>query len=299
MLQSPDLFIAIWGLPGYTFKGLYKEVVKRLGSSVQNYIIAARVAQGYDEMETSTPEERLEIIGRWQALQVEATTQQSKKPKKSGAGASDAEKRRVEGLSTETVKLSLSDADDAMFDEAIKQSVAATSTGNSVEDDWIARAIRASVTELRQAASQGDGDEALQRAINASIKQAQGTEVNPKRLDDQRVRSLSGKGVSKKTQHNPAPEANPQNPSSNPAEVDTDDDENVKEAIKRSQEDSRFQRSNSAELDKAIAESLTSARGYDERNIGADEEERIVMDYVKRQSLLEDKIRENVTGKED
>ncbi|KAL2443724.1 Sterol 3-beta-glucosyltransferase UGT80B1 [Exophiala dermatitidis] len=56
---------AIWGLPGYTAKGLYAEISKRFGSSVQNYIIAARVAQGYEDWKSSTPEESAQIVSKW------------------------------------------------------------------------------------------------------------------------------------------------------------------------------------------------------------------------------------------
>lgn len=55
----------IWGLPGYTAKGIYAEVAKHFGSSVQNYIIAARTAQGYEDWKNSTPEEREQIIEAW------------------------------------------------------------------------------------------------------------------------------------------------------------------------------------------------------------------------------------------
>ncbi|KAK6383613.1 hypothetical protein LTS17_002905 [Exophiala oligosperma] len=55
----------IWGLPGYTAKGIYAEVAKHFGSSVQNYIIAARTAQGFDEWKNSTPEERESIVRAW------------------------------------------------------------------------------------------------------------------------------------------------------------------------------------------------------------------------------------------
>ncbi|KAL3423468.1 glycosyltransferase family 28 domain-containing protein [Phlyctema vagabunda] len=56
---------AIWGLPGYTFMGIHKEVRKMFGSSVLNYIIAARTAQGYEDYKTATKEERLDVITRW------------------------------------------------------------------------------------------------------------------------------------------------------------------------------------------------------------------------------------------
>lgn len=57
--------IAIWGLPGYAFMGVNKEIKKMFGSSVLNYIIAARTAKGFEDAQTCTPEERAEIIYRW------------------------------------------------------------------------------------------------------------------------------------------------------------------------------------------------------------------------------------------
>ncbi|KAI1628039.1 sterol 3beta-glucosyltransferase [Exophiala viscosa] len=61
----------IWGLPGYTAKGIYAEVAKHFGSSVQNYIIAARTAQGFEDWKNSTPEERDAIISAWKDNKVE------------------------------------------------------------------------------------------------------------------------------------------------------------------------------------------------------------------------------------
>ncbi|CAN9319441.1 unnamed protein product [Alternaria alternata] len=54
-----------WSVPGYAMKGLYQEMVKSKGKSVQNYIIAARIAQGYDEASEVTQEERDEIVKTW------------------------------------------------------------------------------------------------------------------------------------------------------------------------------------------------------------------------------------------
>src|SRR5256885_1542852 len=61
----------IWGLPGYTFKGIYAEIQKHFGHSVQNYIIAARTTQGYEEWKESSPEQRMQIISAWKGVQVE------------------------------------------------------------------------------------------------------------------------------------------------------------------------------------------------------------------------------------
>jgi UDP:flavonoid glycosyltransferase YjiC (YdhE family) len=61
----------IWGIPGYAAKGLYAELQKHFGSSVQNYIIAARTAQGYEEWKDSTPEQRAIIVNAWKSQQDE------------------------------------------------------------------------------------------------------------------------------------------------------------------------------------------------------------------------------------
>ncbi|KAI9805891.1 MAG: hypothetical protein M1825_000505 [Sarcosagium campestre] len=62
---------AIWGVPGYTFKGIYKELQKHFGSSVQNYIIAARTAQGYEDLKSASEAEKSDIISRWHAAEAE------------------------------------------------------------------------------------------------------------------------------------------------------------------------------------------------------------------------------------
>ncbi|KAH7394543.1 hypothetical protein BKA66DRAFT_303361 [Pyrenochaeta sp. MPI-SDFR-AT-0127] len=59
-----------WSVPGYAMKGLYQEMVKNKGQSVQNYIIAARIAQGYDEASTISQHEQDEIVSRWKYIKV-------------------------------------------------------------------------------------------------------------------------------------------------------------------------------------------------------------------------------------
>lgn len=58
------------------------------------------------------------------------------------------------------------------FEEAIKASVAATSTGDTFQDQMIEKAIRASVKELRTSSNEVDYRTALQRAIQASIAES-------------------------------------------------------------------------------------------------------------------------------
>lgn len=51
--------------------GIYKELQKYCGSSVQNYIAAARTVQGYEDWKASDQIERLEVIRRWREVQPE------------------------------------------------------------------------------------------------------------------------------------------------------------------------------------------------------------------------------------
>ena len=60
---------AAWAIPGYTMKGIYKEMKLHSGSSVQNYIIASRTAQGFDEYRQSTEQERRDVVERWKQMQ--------------------------------------------------------------------------------------------------------------------------------------------------------------------------------------------------------------------------------------
>ncbi len=59
-----------WSVPGYAMKGLYQEMVKNKGKSVQNYIIAARIAQGYDEASNLSQHEKDDIIRRWKYVKL-------------------------------------------------------------------------------------------------------------------------------------------------------------------------------------------------------------------------------------
>lgn len=51
--------------------GIHKEVRKLFGSSVLNYVISARTAQGFEEYKDSTLQERQDIIARWREHKTE------------------------------------------------------------------------------------------------------------------------------------------------------------------------------------------------------------------------------------
>lgn len=59
-------------------KGIYKELQKPFGANVQNYIIAARTAQGFEELQSCTADEHADIISRWHC--VHKNTKRKKNP---------------------------------------------------------------------------------------------------------------------------------------------------------------------------------------------------------------------------
>ncbi|KAK3044534.1 hypothetical protein LTS18_001007, partial [Coniosporium uncinatum] len=52
---------AIYGIPAYTMKGIHAEIQKQYGASTNNYIIAARTAQGLEELQSLSRDQRAEI----------------------------------------------------------------------------------------------------------------------------------------------------------------------------------------------------------------------------------------------
>lgn len=60
---------ALFAIPSYFMKGVDKEVKKLFGGNVQNYIIASRAAQGYEEWLQSSDAEKQKVIDRWKLIQ--------------------------------------------------------------------------------------------------------------------------------------------------------------------------------------------------------------------------------------
>jgi hypothetical protein len=60
---------AMLGVLGHSMKGVHKEVQKMYGSNVQNYIVASRVAQGYEDWLLSSDADKEDVIVRWKLIQ--------------------------------------------------------------------------------------------------------------------------------------------------------------------------------------------------------------------------------------
>jgi hypothetical protein len=187
-------YSAIWGLPGYTFQGIAKEIQKHLGTSVQSYILAARTAQGYEDWNSSSELEHLDIINRWHHIQAglksntnkctaidehmrkaeEKIGEWKKSRKESGDESHFDRKKSAEQKQKSNKKVSKYDFR-CLFDRGTSDNRRAQElpiTGNKEgEDAQFEQAINASVT----ATSRGDPEEdrLIARAIRASVAELQ------------------------------------------------------------------------------------------------------------------------------
>lgn len=59
----------VWGLAGYPLDGIHKNLRKSLSRSSTKHFIAARIAQGIEEMCASGAEERAEVIRVWHQME--------------------------------------------------------------------------------------------------------------------------------------------------------------------------------------------------------------------------------------
>lgn len=324
-----------------------------MGSSVQNYIIAARTAQGYEEWKSSTEEERLDIISRWHTVQLKLNSGKSK-PSKDGETSPggfmktrhmsfDERKKFAEEKQRKKQKPGAKAASQSPYfsrsrsghrqshtdpgsggnapehselEEAIQRSVTATSRGDPEQDKLIERAIRASVAELQLAEQEGDEQEALNRAIQASVAEASqgrasatladphsgkdGASDQDRVLEETLHRSLQ-EHQSHNEQHSEAA-----NNEWDDSGIETDDDENIQEAIELSKQNvssdvrpGHVAAEQDQELQKAIDASKQAHTLREEDNARAKTEEDIVLEYVKKQSLAEQEHRRRLelTGK--
>ncbi|KAL8765033.1 MAG: hypothetical protein Q9209_007759 [Squamulea sp. 1 TL-2023] len=322
---------AFMSLPAYTFSGIYKELQKHFGSSVQNYIVAARLAQGYEDLAASAEQQRLDVIERWQATQIELH-KEKEKVKHCGsqqqshcvflrvknathAGLEERKKNTRDGKLHKNPGLprhgtsarkedenifsltrqsacdgDLTHTDSATFEEAIQQSVRATSHGDPQQDAMIERAIRASVKELRAASKTGNESQAIQRAIKVSVAEAarartamEADDAPALHDEDRSINLTLQRSMSSHPERGSSIAGSQDDPG-----VDTDDDDNIRIARERSKSDHQQSQQMQEHLPKE-----------EERSDKVRTEEEIVLEFVKKQSLLEEEYQRSHASKDE
>ena len=165
----------------------------------------------------------------------------------------------------------------------------------------IERAIRASLMELQAASHHGDDEAAIQRAIKASVKEAQRARAaSSKEFDgadehDQHLKSAIEQSLQEHGHLTRAQSAPSNNEVFEDSGVDTDDDEHVKAAIERSKTDLGAG-GKDEELEKAIELSKRAGEDHAQELSKTKTEERIVLDYVKKQSALEEEHKQKMAS---
>jgi hypothetical protein len=59
----------LWGLAGYPLTGLRRKLLKSLGKTQECQVILSRIAQGREEMQASTPEQRALVVKKWNSIE--------------------------------------------------------------------------------------------------------------------------------------------------------------------------------------------------------------------------------------
>ncbi|KAL8853540.1 MAG: hypothetical protein Q9198_010973 [Flavoplaca austrocitrina] len=155
----------------------------------------------------------------------------------------------------------------------------------------IERAIRASVTELQAASNSGDENKAIQRAIRASAAeatQARNAVVAGNGPDSNEKGHELHQAVQRSMSLNYQGDRASEYEGGDDSGVDTDEDENIKTAIERSRSDHH--------QPQGAVEQLPREGEHPHR---ARTDEEIVLDYVQKQSLLEEEHRRALASRAD
>lgn len=307
---------AIYGIPGYTMQGVYKEVQKQFGSTVQNYIISARTAQGFDDYQKSSLEERQDVIMRWTVLQanlkkkrnpdemVKDILAEQMKKKEAWLGSRKARDEKapiksdvsgvtvgVEGRGQPTtpggvhISLDAETADQLAIKEAIRQSVLQTSEGDTARDAEVEQGIIASLAEVQRnhaARSDNHDDPEMKQAMEESAADAERHERERKEYDAELERALAHslreqRGWDDVSDGEDSPPLSVKTLADQPDQPPAYDPGHVEGTTQE-----EFERQQGA--------------GGGEKTQQEKTEEQIVMEYVKKQSLLEQKSRQNATA---
>ena len=186
---------------------MYQELQKRVGSSSQNYIIAARVTQGHDDWQNASAEEKQEIIRKWNILkadlkkkknpgkeqldQMHAFVSEHKERKRSWQDRRKAKKSgSIPQIKTPTESQESIVTGGLPTDPVAPVELPASERGQTIaeeEDEKAERAeleeaIRKSVTET----SRGDPeqDETIERAIRASLAELDRERASAEETDE-------------------------------------------------------------------------------------------------------------------
>jgi hypothetical protein len=290
-------FAGFSGILGHTMKGVHKEMQKLFGSNVQSYIVASRVAQGYEEWLLSSDAEKQDVIIRWKLIQkylkekrnpddmmldvLKAQRKENMEDTEVSSASADAPNL---GPESATLAMAGSQSPEESLEavevnQTIQPSVQETSRRDAEEDVDTERAIQEDVSQLQH--QRQAEQENLRQAIAASETEAQRHASEALEFERQLERVMA---QSLREQR--------QRQSSNGSSVvsldDGDGDEDEDEYEQGSEEMAEKVTGSSSQQPPSYDPTSQREQGpRDEKTAQERTEEEIVMEYVKKQSLLE------------
>lgn len=317
---------AFFGIPGYTMKGVYKELQKHFGSSVQNYIIAARTAQGFDEYQKASPEECRDVVMRWKVLQSnlkkkrnpdelvrdilkeqmekkESWLQVRKKRSDSGTqprsragtGASSRPANDPESamLAMGTKEMDLVAAEERAVEEAIRLSVLQTSHGDAAEDARVQQGMRDNLAGIQRThAAQVDQheDAELRQAMDASTVEAARHTSEREQYEHDLEKALAQSLKEQRGWHDSDSDTDINSPTLSDATLPPTE----KSAADIPADTGHLAGTTQEEFKRQQESSSAKSGGGGEKTRQEQSEEQIVMEYVKKQSLLEEQSKKRM-----
>ncbi|EED18718.1 glucosyl/glucuronosyl transferase, putative [Talaromyces stipitatus ATCC 10500] len=309
---------ALFGILGHTMKGVHKEVQRLFGSNVQNYIVASRVAQGYEEWLQSSDAEKQDVIVRWKLIQkylkikgtpdemVQDVLEAQRKKNTEDTGApqnyrhtAGSAQSTSEGAPESTMlamcgsQSSEESLEQVEINEIIPVSVQETSCRDAEEDSSMEPAIEENVLQLQhrrhETADHQAEQENLRQAIAASETEAQRQATEELEFERQLKRAMA-KSLREQRQSSSGSSAWQSDRSLD------DEDEDDDELLARRSEDVAEKGAageSSGQQPPSYNPTMQSefvAQQHGQRwgkTTQERAEEEIVMEYVKKQSLLE------------
>ncbi|PHH67103.1 hypothetical protein CDD81_4498 [Ophiocordyceps australis] len=333
----------IWGLPAYMMQGVHAEINKLFATSVHNYILTSRIVQGRQELKEVTPQEKADIVNRWNSAKNHLENFYSMKRKQKSRG-------RDEQASTESRfarhkarwrehsrRSSVQDkgnlqrragAEAAVpppssrglsiqqpmrshemgLEEAIEASVRETSRGDAAEDSAVESAIRQSIQAMQQRGALGNETAVT---VNAEPQYSNVFEEDEWRITDEEYQNLIQQAIERSlSRHVTAPtrqgglvdskmaateEGGPD--ADRPGLSHYDGDAALERAMEESTRVATPHSDNEEEeeLQRAIAASREDMKRTEREQT----EEQVVLEYIKKQSLVEEEYRHKMNNTRD
>jgi UDP:flavonoid glycosyltransferase YjiC (YdhE family) len=289
------------GVLGHTMKGVHKEMQKLFGSNVQNYIVASRVAQGYEEWLQSSDTEKQDVIVRWKLIQKYLKERNSDETMlgvlktQQKENKEDAEVRSVSvnapTLDPETAKFAMGNSNPedlhelAGVNETVQLPVQETSHRDAEEDTSTERVNQEDESQLQHQRQEAADDQAEQQnllqAIAASESEAQRHASEALEFERQLNRAMAQSLREQRQRQSSSGSSVWQSDIS----LDEDDDE----VELGSEETAEKVAESSSQQPPSYHPRHSQSEKVQPREKTAQErtEEEIVMEYVKKQSLLE------------